>query len=79
MPIDVSVQLTIYVLHFSTDGADGIHDRCMVLRVFTTELQQNRSNDSANSGDQRCDNDAPIHIKPLRLCTEYAKAQHLYR
>jgi hypothetical protein len=66
MPIDVSVQLTIYVLHFSTDGADGIHDRCVVLRVFAAELQQNRSNDSANSGDQRCDNDAPIHIKPLR-------------
>ena len=77
MPIDVSVQLTIYVLHFSTDGADGIHDRCMVLRVFTTELQQNRSNDSANSGDQRCEND--LHIKPLRLYIECAKARHLCR
>ena len=79
MPIDVSVQLTIYVLHFSTDGADGIHDRCMVLRVFATELQQNRSNDSTNSGDQRCENHAPvIHIKPLRPYIECAKAQHPY-
>jgi len=66
MPIDVSVQLTIYVLHFSTDGADGIHDYCVVLRVFAAELQQNRSNDSTNSGDKAGDNDAPIHIKPLR-------------
>ena len=75
MPIDVSVQLTIYVLHFSTDGADGIHDRCVVLRVFATELQQNRSNDATNCGDQRCENN--LHIKPLRLCIECAKVQHL--
>ena len=79
MPIDVSVQLTIYVLHFSTDGADGIHDRCVVLRVFVTELQQNRSNDSTNCGDQRCDDHTPVHIKPLRLYIECAKVQHLYR
>jgi hypothetical protein len=51
----------------------------VVLRVFATELQQNRSNDSTNSGDQRCENHAPvIHIKPLRLYIECAKAQHPY-
>ena len=70
MPIDVSVQLTIYVLHFSTDGADGIHDRCVVLRVFATELQQNRSNDATNCGDQRCENNLVYLLKNPAVCCE---------
>lgn len=79
MPINMCIQLTIYLLHFSTDAPQDFHDACMVVRVFFTNLQQKRSNDPANSGDQRCDNRTPIHIRPLRPCTEYANSPRLYR
>lgn len=79
MPINMCIQLTIYLLHFSTDAPQDFHDACMVFGVFVLYLQQKRSNDSTNSGDQRCDNDTPVHIMPLRPCIECARTPHLYR